>query len=83
VTSAEALRGVQLQHRHVPGCHTVTLASELNVKNSRGGYCHFCFHCKVENIGDHCPSPLCPQRDDPSVLSIASCSLNEPLRGTY
>ena len=34
----------------------VTLACELNHNHGCGGYCHFCFHCRVENLGDHCTS---------------------------
>jgi 5-hydroxyisourate hydrolase-like protein (transthyretin family) len=47
--------------------HPVTFATEQDRNHGRGGYCHFCYHCRVENIGDHCPSPLCPQRVNPEA----------------
>jgi len=47
--------------------HPVTFATEQDRNHGCGGYCHFCYHCRVENIGDHCPSPLCPQRVTPEA----------------
>ena len=47
--------------------HPVTFATEQDRNHGCGGYCHFCYHCRVENIGDHCPSPLCPQRVNPEA----------------
>jgi hypothetical protein len=47
--------------------HPVTFATEQDRKHGCGGYCHFCYHCRVENIGEHCSSPLCPQRVTPEA----------------
>jgi hypothetical protein len=55
--------------------HEETLAGTFG--GGRGGWCYFFFHCGVENNGEHCPSPLCPQRVDPEARAAAAAMHNE------
>jgi hypothetical protein len=62
------------------GCNIVTcrvMHEETLAGTFGGGWCYFCFHCGVENNGDHCPSPLCPQRVDPEARAAAAAMRNE------